>query len=61
MNVFGSTTVNRKTTDTSSLVQKPYLEPTYIESIIGEDIDMENQFRFENLPKTVSIREVASN
>ena len=42
--VFGSTSVkNGFKIDASLFVQKPYLRTNYLESIIEEDIDMENQ------------------
>ena len=46
--------------DTSLSVQNPYLRTNYIESNIEEDVDLKNQFIFENLPDPISIRETAS-
>ena len=49
-----------KKIDTSPFVQKPYLRSNYIEANIEEDIDLKNQYRIENLPDPISIREAAS-
>ena len=46
--------------DTSLSVQKPYLRTNYIESNLGKDIDMKNQFRIKNLADPVTSRETAS-
>ena len=35
------------------------MKTKYIEAIIGEDIDLKNQFRIKNLPDPISIREPA--
>ena len=40
-------------------VQKPYLRTNFIESNIGEDIDVKNQYRIRNLLVPISIREAA--
>ena len=40
--------------------QKPYLRTNYIESDIDEDIDLQNQYRNENLPDHFSITEACS-
>ena len=61
INVFGNSSNNPEhKIDTSMFVQKPYLRANYIEAKIGEDIDLQNQFRFKNLPDSLSIREAAS-
>ena len=60
-NVLGNSSNNSDNKiDTSLFVQKPYLRHRYIESNIEEDIDLKNQFRIENLPDPISIREAAS-
>ena len=46
--------------DTSLIVQKPYQRSNSIESKVEEDLDLKNQFRIQNLPHHVSIREAAS-
>ena len=61
INVFGNSSKNSDNKiDTSMFVQKPYLRTNYIESNIEEDINLKNQFRIENLPDPISIREAAS-
>ena len=60
INVFGNSSNNSENKiDTSLFVQKPFLT-IYIESIIEEDIDMENQFGIKSLPDPIGIREPAS-
>ena len=57
-NVFGNSSNNSDhKIDTSLFVQKPYLMSNYIEANIEEDIDLKNQFRIENIPDPISIRE----
>ena len=46
--------------DTSLFVQKPYLKTIYIESNIGENIDLKKQYRIKNLPDPTSIGEAPS-
>ena len=46
--------------DTSLFVQKHYLCTKYMEANIEEDIELKNQYRIENLPDPISIREAAS-
>ena len=63
INVFGNSTSsydNGNKIDTSLFVQIPYLRTSYIESNIEEHNDLKNQFKIENLPDPVSIREAAS-
>ena len=61
INVFGNSSNNSDNKiDTSLFVQKPYLRTNYIESSLEEDIDLKNQYRIENLPDPISIREAAS-
>ena len=61
INVFGSSSNNSEhKIDTSLFLQKSYLRTSYIEANIEEDIDLENQFRIENLPDPISIREATS-
>ena len=62
INVFGNSNSNDNVNkiDTSLFVQKPYLRTNYIEANIEEDIDFKNQYRIENLPDPISIREAAS-
>ena len=62
INVFGNSNSNDNgnKVDTSLFVQKPYLRTNYIEANIEEDINMKNQFRIENRPDPISIREAAS-
>ena len=61
INVFGNS--YSKTSDNKHdnrlFVQKPYLRTNYIESNIGEDIDLKNQHRNKNKPDPFSIRESA--
>ena len=58
--VFGnSSNKSDNKIDTSLFVQKPYLRTNYIEAFI-EDIDLKNQYRIENLPDPISIREACS-
>ena len=60
INVFGNSSNNSDNKiDTSLFVQIPYLRHNYIESDIGEDIDM-NQFRIKNLPDPILVQEAAS-
>ena len=60
INVFGnSSNKSDSKIDTSLIVQKPYLRSKYIESNIEEDIDSKNQYRFNNLLDSISIRETA--
>ena len=61
--VFGNSSSsydNSNKIDTSLFVQKPYLRTNYIESNVGENINMKNQFRIKNLPDPISIREAVS-
>ena len=61
--VFGnssSSNINGNEIDTNLFVQKPYLLTNYMESIIEEDIDLNNYFRIKNLPDPISVREAAS-
>ena len=61
INVFGNSSNNsEQKIDTSLFAQKPYLRTNYIEANIEEDIDLKNQYRIENLPDPISIREAAS-
>ena len=63
INVFGNSSSshdNGNKIDTSLYVLKSCLRSNYIESNIEEDIDLKNQYRVENLPDLVSIREAAS-
>ena len=61
INVIGNSSNNfKQNIDTSLFVQKPYLRTNYIESNTEGDIDLENQFRNENLPDPISIREACS-
>ena len=61
INVFGNSSHNSESRkNTSIFVQKPYLRTNYIESNIEEDIHLKNQFRIENLPDPISIREPAA-
>ena len=41
-------------------VPKSYLRTNYSESNFEEDIDMNNQFRYKNLPDPIGIREPSS-
>ena len=45
---------------TSFFVQKLFLRTIYIESNMEEDIHLKNQFRIQNIPDPISIREAAS-
>ena len=62
INVFGNSSHdnNTKKIDTSLFVQKLYLRTNYIEVIIEEDIDLNNQYRIKNSPDPISIREPVS-
>ena len=61
INVIGNSSNNSDNNiDTSLFVQKPYLRRNYIEDNIEEDIDLKNQYRIENLPDLISIREATS-
>ena len=63
INLFGNSSSsydNGKKIDTSLFVQKPCLRTNFIEANIEEDIDLKNQFRIQNLPDPISIRESAS-
>ena len=63
INVFGNSSSsydNGKKIDISLFVQEPYLIANYIESNIGEDIDLKNQFRIKKLSHPMSTREAAS-
>ena len=52
VNVFGNSNSNDNANkiDTSLFVQKSYLRIKYLESNLQEDIDLENQYRNQNLP-----------
>ena len=53
INVFGNRSSSHgegNKIDTSLFVQKPYLRTNYIESNLGQDIDLKNQFIIKNLP-----------
>ena len=56
----GSSDDNNNNIDTSLFVQKPYLRTNYIEANKEEDIHLKDQFRIENLPDPISIREATS-
>ena len=43
--------------DTNLFGQKPYLRRSFIESNVEEVNNLKNQFRIENLPDPISIRE----
>ena len=63
INVFGNSSSsydNGKKIDISLFVQKPFLRTNYIEANIEEDFDLKNQYRIQNLPDPISIREAAS-
>ena len=62
INVFGnsSSNDNNNKIDTTLFVQNPYLRTNYVESNIEEDIDLKNQFRINNSPDPIGIREAAS-
>ena len=61
INVLGNSSHdNNNKIDTSLFVQKPYLRTNYFEAIIGEDIDLKNQYRIKNLPDPISNGEAAS-
>ena len=45
--------------NTSLFVQKPYVRTNYIESDF-ENSDLKNQYRIENLPDPISIRDASS-
>ena len=61
-NVFGNSSSNNidNKSDTSLVVQKPYLRTNHIESNVEEDIHLKNQFRIKKLPDPFSKREAAS-
>ena len=46
---------------TSLFVQKRCFKTNYIESSVEDDIDLRNQYRTENLPDPIRIREACSN
>ena len=63
VNVFGNSyfpSEKDNKIDTSLFVQKHYLRTNYIESNMGEDIDMKNQYRNKIIPNRVSTGETAS-
>ena len=61
INVLGSSSKNSDNKiDASFFVQKPDLRTNYIEANIEEDIDLKNQYRVENIPDPVSIKEATS-
>ena len=62
INVFGNSNSNDNgiKIDTSLFVQKPYLRTNYIDANTEEDIDLKNQYRIQNLPDPIGIREAAS-
>ena len=62
INVFGNSNSNISDNkiDTSLFVQKLYLRSNYIKATTEEDIDLTNQYRIENLPDPISIREATS-
>ena len=61
INVFGNSSHdNIKKNDSSLFVQKPYLRSNYKEANLEEDIDLKNQFRINNLPDPISIRDACS-
>ena len=59
-NVFGSSSHDKNNKiDFGLFVQKQYLRTSYIESNLEEDNIMKNQYRNENLPDPISLREAA--
>ena len=62
INVFrnSNSNDNGNKIDTSLFVQKHCLRTKYIVINIDEDIDLSNQFRNRNLPKSISIQEPVS-
>ena len=61
INVFENSSNNSENKiDTSLFVQIPYLRTNYIDADIEEDIDLKIQYRIENLPDPISIREACS-
>ena len=57
INKFSNSSNNPKQKiDTSLFVQNLFLRTNYIESNIGEDINMKKQYRIENLSDPISIR-----
>ena len=58
INVFGNFSHDKgNRIDTSVVVQKPYLRTNYIEAYLEEDNDLKNQFRIQNLPDPISMRD----
>ena len=45
--------------DTSLFLPEPHLRSNYIDSNKEEDFDLKNQFKIENLPDPINIREAA--
>ena len=61
IDVFGNSSNNSESKiDTSPFVQEAYLTTIFNENNIEEDIDMKNQYRVQNIPDPISIREPAS-
>ena len=63
INVFGNSSPshgNGNKIDSSIFVQKPYLKNNYREAIIGEDLDLENQYRIKNLSCLVESEDFVS-
>ena len=61
-NVLGNSNSNDDGNEivTGIFVQNPYLRTNYIESNMEEDIHRKSQFRVQNLPDPISVREAAS-
>ena len=61
MNVIGFSSNNSQNKiDTNVFAQKPCLRTNYIESNIGEDLDLRNQFKIKSLPDPINIRDGCS-
>ena len=62
INVFGNSNSSNSDNqiDTSLFVQKPYLRTNYIESNIGGDTDLINQYKIKSLPDPNHIKDACS-
>ena len=61
INVFETSSHDKKDkTDTSLLVQKPYLRTNFRESNIEEDLDLKNQHKIKKSPDPINIQDACS-
>ena len=62
INVFGNSSSNNNGNkiDIPLFVQKPYLRTIYIESNLEENIDLNNQYKFLNIPDPTNMQDACT-